>query len=33
MNQLTTVLIADDEPLGQETLAALLSPLAYHRPT
>jgi DNA-binding response OmpR family regulator len=29
MNQPTTVLIADDEPLGQETLAALLSPLAY----
>jgi DNA-binding response OmpR family regulator/anti-sigma regulatory factor (Ser/Thr protein kinase) len=29
MNQLTTVLIADDEPLGQETLAALLSPLGY----
>src|SRR5215217_450090 len=29
MNQTTTVLIADDEPLGQETLAALLSPLAY----
>ena len=29
MNQLTTVLIVDDEPLGQETLAALLSPLGY----
>jgi two-component system cell cycle response regulator len=29
VNQLTTVLIADDEPLGQETLAALLSPLGY----
>jgi two-component system cell cycle response regulator len=29
MNQPTTVLIADDEPLGQETLAALLSPLGY----
>ncbi|MEO7912374.1 MAG: response regulator [Roseiflexaceae bacterium] len=29
MNQLTTIMIADDEPLGQETLAALLSPLAF----
>src|SRR5260221_2962557 len=29
MNQLTTVLIADDEPLGLETVAALLSPLGY----
>jgi two-component system, cell cycle response regulator len=29
MNQPTTILIADDEPLGQETLAALLSPLDY----
>ena len=29
MNQPTTVLIADDEPLGQETLASLLSPLGY----
>lgn len=29
MNQLTTILIVDDEPLGQETVAALLSPLGY----
>jgi DNA-binding response OmpR family regulator len=29
MNQQVTVLIADDEPLGRETLAALLSPLGY----
>jgi len=30
VNQPSTVLIADDEPLGQETLAALLSPLGCH---
>jgi two-component system, cell cycle response regulator len=29
MNQLINVLIVDDEPLGRETLAALLSPLGY----
>jgi DNA-binding response OmpR family regulator len=29
MNQLLSILIADDEPLGQETLAALLSPMGY----
>ncbi len=29
MSQDTTILIVDDEPLGQETLAALLSPLNY----
>ena len=29
MTPLTTILIADDDPLGQETLAALLSPAGY----
>jgi two-component system, cell cycle response regulator len=29
MNQLITILIVDDEPLGQETLAALLGPQGY----
>jgi DNA-binding response OmpR family regulator len=29
MTQITHVLIVDDEPLGQETLAALLNPLGY----
>jgi len=29
MNPLIQVLIVDDEPLGRETLAALLSPLGY----
>jgi two-component system cell cycle response regulator len=29
MSQLPTILIVDDEPLGQETLAALLDPLGY----
>jgi DNA-binding response OmpR family regulator/anti-sigma regulatory factor (Ser/Thr protein kinase) len=31
MNQLINVLIVDDEPLGRETLAALLSPLGYQQ--
>ncbi|HEU5097572.1 MAG TPA: response regulator, partial [Roseiflexaceae bacterium] len=29
MNQMIHVLVVDDEPLGRETLAALLSPLGY----
>src|SRR5215212_3413015 len=29
MNQPPTILIADDEPIGQETVVALLSPLGY----
>jgi two-component system, cell cycle response regulator len=31
MNQRINVLIVDDEPLGRETLAALLSPLGYQQ--
>jgi len=29
MNQLSTILIGDDQPVGQETLASLLRPLEY----